>query len=133
MVVTLAIVATTFWGSDDFFPFAPFRMYAFSNSLDGQVNSAYLEAVNSDGARFRLTENAIGMRRAEMEGQMARFRESPADLGFIADAYESANPDRPQLIQVDIVVRRYQLEGGKPTGEETETVEATWHTGDDQS
>lgn len=133
MLVTVAIVATTFWGSDDFFPFAPFRMYAFSNSLDGQVNSAYLEGVNADGARFRLTEDAIGMRRAEMEGQLSRFRESPEDLELIAMAYQSANPDRPELIQVDIVMRRYQLDRGKPTGEETETVEATWHTGDEQS
>ncbi|QSB06808.1 hypothetical protein [Natronoglycomyces albus] len=130
LAVTVLIVVTTFWGSDDFFPFAPFRMYAYSNSADGTVNSARLEAINVEGERVVLTHDLIGMRRGEFEGQLPRFREDPADLELIAVAFASANPQEPSLVRIDLIVRHYQLHGGRPTGERTDIVEATWSVGE---
>jgi hypothetical protein len=130
VVVTLAVTglvfATTVWGADDFFPFAPFKMYSFSHELDGWANSTRVEAVNEEGERFTLTEAATGFRRAEVEGQLPRFRDDPELLRYLAEAYENTNPEKPEIVTVEIIVRSYRLENGERTGEVTETVEASW-------
>lgn len=126
LVLTGLVVATTIWGSDDFFPFTPFRMYAFSADLDSSTGSTRVEAVDAAGERFKLTEGNTGFRRAEVEGQLNRFREDPSLLRFLAQAYENANPEAPEIITVEVIIRRYDMEDGYPTGEVTETVEVTW-------
>jgi hypothetical protein len=126
MVVLALVTATTFWGGDDFFPFAPFKMYSSSMELDGWAGSTRVEAVNEEGERFRLTEAATGFRRAELEGQKSRFVEDPSLLEYIAQAYEHTNPDKPELVTVEIIERRYRLEDGHQTGEVTDVVEASY-------
>jgi hypothetical protein len=126
MVVLALVTATTFWGGDDFFPFAPFKMYSSSMELDGWAGSTRVEAVNEEGERFSLTEAATGFRRAELEGQKSRFVEDPTLLEYIAQAYENTNPDKPEIVTVEIIERRYRLEDGHQTGEVTEVVEATY-------
>lgn len=126
MVVLALVTATTFWGADDFFPFAPFKMYSFSKELDGWAGSTRLEAVNEEGERFTLTTAATGFRRAEMEGQKSRFVEDPSLLAHIAEAYENANPDKPEIVTVEIVESRYRIEDGYVTGEVVDVVEAGW-------
>jgi hypothetical protein len=122
----LALLYGTFWGADDHFPFGPFKMYANANKPDGVVRSARLEAVNVDGERFKLTDNATGLRRAEIEGQMPRFREDGSRLRDVADAYEARHPDRPELLLVEILQRQHHLVDGQPTGEVTERQVAYW-------
>ncbi|WP_460499012.1 hypothetical protein [Glycomyces tarimensis] len=126
LVVTALVVATTFWGADDYFPFAPFKMYSFSHDLDGWAKSTRVEGVNEAGERFLLSEASTGFRRAELEGQMSRFREDPSLLQYVAEAYESTNPDKPEIVTVEIIIRRYELEDGHQTGEVEETVEVSW-------
>ncbi len=126
MVVLALVTATTFWGGDDFFPFAPFKMYSFSKELDGWAGSTRVEAVNELGERFSLTEAATGFRRAEVEGQKSRFVEDPSLLEYLAQAYENTNPDKPEIVTVEIIERRYRLEDGHQTGEVTEVVEASY-------
>ena len=126
MVVLALVTATTFWGADDFFPFAPFKMYSFSKELDGWAGSTRLEAVNEEGERFSLLESTTGFRRAELEGQKGRFIDDPELLEYIAQAYENTNPDKPELVTVEIIERRYRLEDGYQTGEVVEVVEATY-------
>jgi len=126
LVVTALVVATTFWGADDYFPFAPFKMYSFSHDLDGWAGSTRVEAVNEEGERFTLTQAATGFRRAELEGQKSRFVNDPALLSHIAEAYENTNPEKPEIVTVEIIERRYRLEDGHRTGEVIEVVEASW-------
>lgn len=126
MIVLALVTATTLWGADDFFPFAPFKMYSFSKELDGWAGSTRVEAVNEEGERFSLLESTTGFRRAELEGQKSRFIEDPTLLEYIAQAYEDTNPDKPELVTVEIIERRYQLEDGRQTGEVTEVVEASY-------
>ncbi|WP_100444948.1 hypothetical protein [Glycomyces xiaoerkulensis] len=126
LVITGLVVATTLWGADDFFPFAPFKMYSHSRDLDGWAGSTRVMAVNEAGEEFALTEAATGFRRAEVEGQMSRFRDDPEMLRHLAEAYQSTNPDKPEIVAVRIVVRRYRLENGYRTGEYTDTVEVSW-------
>jgi hypothetical protein len=126
LVVLALVTATTLWGADDFFPFAPFKMYSSSMELDGWAGSTRVEAVNEEGERFSLLESTTGFRRAELEGQKSRFIEDPTLLEYIAQAYENTNPDKPGLVTVEIIERRYQLEDGHQTGEVTEVVEASY-------
>jgi hypothetical protein len=126
MVVLALVTATTFWGGDDFFPFAPFKMYSSSMELDGWAGSTRVEVVNEEGVRFSLTEDATGFRRAELEGQKGRFIEDPSLLEYVAQAYENTNPDKPEIVTVEIIERRYRLVDGKRTGEVTEVVEASY-------
>lgn len=122
----LLLLAGTLWGQDDHFPFGPFRMYAHSAERDGFVRSSRLEGVNAEGERFKLTDASTGLRRAEIEGQIGRFREDGRRLASVADAYHARHPDSPELVLVEILQRRYQLKGGDPTGEVTEAQIAVW-------
>lgn len=126
-VVTFSLLlAGTVWGQDDDFPFGPFRMYAHSAKQDGIVRSARVEGVNVEGERFKLTDASTGLRRAEIEGQIPRFRQRPARLEAVAEAYHARHPDAPELVLVEILQRQYHLEDGDPTGEVTEVQVAAW-------
>src|ERR1700712_1340913 len=80
--VRLAAVVLVFallgWGSwkadDDAFPVGPFVMFAFTTPPDGEVRSAAVEAVDVTGQRLPvvLEPEEVGLRRAEMEGQIPR-------------------------------------------------------------
>jgi hypothetical protein len=124
-VFALLIVGTA-WGDDDHFPFGPFRMYSTTHHVDEPVESTRLEAVNAEGHRFLLSGTLTGFKRAELEGQLDRIQRDPAMLESVADAYHHANPRKPELVTVEVIVRHYGLADGKPTGEHTDTVLATW-------
>jgi len=126
VLAALALLYGTFWGSDDHFPFGPFKMYANANKPDGLVKSARLEAVDAAGDRFKLTDEATGLRRAEIEGQMPRFREDGSRLEDVAEAYEARHPGDPDLVLVEILQRQHHLVDGQPTGEVTERQIAYW-------
>lgn len=120
------VLAGTLVGQDDAFPFGPFRMYSTTDDISAPVASTRLEAVDMSGARFRLSDGMTGMRRAEIEGQLGRFRANPALLGALAQAYDDRNPRRPALARVEIIVRHFDLDAGKPTGRYTDTLDTAW-------
>jgi hypothetical protein len=130
VVISLAVgallVIGTFWGSDDNFPFGPFRMYAFTNKPDGVVLSTRVEAIDVTGRRFKLSDQGSGLRRAELEGQLPRFQESPELLAELAGAYEQRHPDAPPVARVEIYRRSYHLEDGRPTGEHVDRLLTSW-------
>jgi hypothetical protein len=132
IAVTLAVGALLLWGTlrgqDDAFPFGPFRMYATADKLDAPVNDTRFELVDASGATVPLTEVNTGIRRAEIEGQLGRFRADPTLLRVIAAAYESRNPSAPKPVTVRIVIRQWQLSGGLKTGTYTDSTFATWNT-----
>jgi len=129
--VTLAAFALimwgTLWGQDDAFPFGPFRMYATADKLNSPIGDTRFELVDASGALVTLTENNTGIRRAEIEGQLGRFRTDPALLKVVADAYVSRNPHAPAPATVRIVIREWQLSGGLKTGVYTDQTWATWN------
>lgn len=129
-VAGLALLAGTLWGTNDHFPFGPFTMYATARRTDGYVRQTRVEAVDADGRRFTVDDAATGLRRAEIEGQIAGFRDEPHRLASVADAYERRHPDAPTLVRVDIVQRRYDLEDGQPSGEVTKDIVLSWTAGD---
>ncbi|MCW2571060.1 MAG: hypothetical protein JWO88_1118 [Frankiales bacterium] len=127
VVVLALLLAGTLVGQDDAFPFGPFRMYATRDAPNGLVLSTRVEAVDATGRVLVVPDSATGLRRAEIEGQVARFRADPALLGEISRAHSRLHPSQPAYDEVRVVERRYRLEDSRPTGEQTDQVVAQWH------
>ncbi|MEV0155284.1 hypothetical protein AB0H57_16290 [Micromonospora sp. NPDC050686] len=125
--VGLAVVlAGTLWGSDDDFPFGPFRMYATSNPPDEPAPDTRVEGVDRTGRVIELGQAATGIRRAEIEGQQSRYRNDPELLTEVANAYAERHPDGPALTEVRIVVRWHGIADGRPTGRYVDQTVARW-------
>ena len=123
---TLAVLLIgTFWGEDDNFPFGPFRMYAYTTKTTGVVTAGRVEGVTEDGERVGFGAATLGLRRAEIEGQMPRFAEDPDALADLADAYAERNPGEPKLVGIRVYKQVYRLVDGEIDGRETETI-AEW-------
>ncbi|MFY1619188.1 hypothetical protein [Micromonospora sp. WMMD736] len=120
------LLGGTFWGSDDDFPFGPFRMYATSNPPNAPAPDTRVEGVNSAGAVVDLDQNATGIRRAEIEGQQDRYATDPALLAEVADAYAERHPDAAALVEVRIVIRWHGIRAGRPTGRHTDETIVRW-------
>jgi hypothetical protein len=127
LAVGLALLLLgTLRGSDDAFPFGPFRMYATADDPDGRVLSTYVQAVDAAGVVLpRLGEGEVGLRRAEYEGQLGRVVADPAMLQDLARAFARRHPDRSPLVELSVVQTAHQLVDGAPVGEST-AVLATW-------
>lgn len=128
-VALLVLVLTTagaLWGNDDAFPVGPFRMYSTRAGNDVPVHSTRIEGVDAAGSRLEMTDEATGLRRAEIEGQTGRFIDDPTLLGLVADSYARRNPDLAPLVRVEVIDRGYVLRGGQRTGDYDDTVLAVW-------
>ncbi|WP_428962072.1 hypothetical protein [Micromonospora fluostatini] len=123
------LLAGTVWGSDDHFPFGPFRMYATSNPPDRPAPDTRVEGVDRTGSLIDLGQDATGIRRAEIEGQQSRYVAEPARLREVADAYAERHPDAPELAEVRIVIRWHGIADGRPTGRYTDETVVRWQAG----
>jgi hypothetical protein len=99
-VVGGMLLAGTAVGSDDWFPVGPFRMYTNRAGASGIVRIVAIEAVDASGATVEVRGADVGLRHAEYEGQLHRFRDDPSLLAAVAAAYSSVHPDRPRLVEV---------------------------------
>jgi hypothetical protein len=130
VIITLVagglLLAGTLWGEDDHFPFGPFKMYASAADPDAPTIDTRLEATDVNGETVLLTERNTGIRRAEIEGQMGRFRRDPELLQVAHDAYRQRNPHAPALVEIRVVVRWHEVRNFRPTGTWTEEVVAAW-------
>jgi hypothetical protein len=125
IIVLVTLLTGTAVGQDDDFPFGPFRMFATTDNPNQPIVEVVVYGTDDRGRRFELTENNSGVRRSEVEGQLARFIADPRLLVTMADAYERLHP-RDRLLSVDVVERAHELRGGQPTGGVTDTVVSTW-------
>lgn len=116
----------TFWGVDDDFPFGPFRMYSTAPGSDEPAPDTRVEGVDTTGAVVSLTERSTGIRRAEIEGQLAAYEADPSRLRRVAEAYAARNPSAPELVEVRIVIRYEGVRDSRPTGTHTDETVATW-------
>ena len=127
-VLVVLTLAGSAWGLDDDFPFGPMRMYARTRSLDSPVYDTWPWAVDESGREFRLSELLLGVRRAEIEGQLGRFQDDPERLALLAATYEARHPDAPPIAEIEIRTRKIEMDDGRPTGEEESTVRARWES-----
>jgi hypothetical protein len=126
VIGALLLVAGTLWGSDDDFPFGPFRMYAGVNGPDDPAPDTRVEAVDATGRTVMLTERNTGIRRAEIEGLEALYVSDPGRLASLADAYQRLNPGAPRVDRITLVVRWHEIKGGRITGRTWDETRAVW-------
>lgn len=124
----ILLVAGTVAGQDDDFPFGPFRMFSTTDRLDAPVADTRLEAVDATGNRVRLSDRDTGLRRAEIEGQLDRISARPALLAAVASGYAARHPGAPPLVEVDVIVRWYELRAGRPTGSFRDETVVSWRS-----
>jgi hypothetical protein len=115
-VVLAMITAGSIWGNDDTFPFGPFRMYSTRADPDAPVISTRVVGLTAAGEEVKLSGGAVGLRRAEFEGQLDRITERPELLGLLADSFAEAHPSAPELTAVQVVQRHIELVDGARTG-----------------
>ena len=120
------LLAGTLWGSDDHFPFGPFRMYSTLNPPNDLVPVTRVEGVDSTGAVVALTEGKTGIRRSELEAQQKRYATDPTLLREVADGYANRNPAAPELVEVRIVIRSYVILDSRPTSSYSEETVVRW-------
>lgn len=99
-LVGAVLLAGTAVGTDDWFPLGPFRMYTNKAGSSGVVRVIVIRAVDENGRDRRVYGGNVGLRHAEYEGQIRRFRDDPTLLAAVAEAYSSVQPDRPRLVSV---------------------------------
>ncbi|MEV0649669.1 hypothetical protein AB0I28_30875 [Phytomonospora sp. NPDC050363] len=126
LVGMAALASGTLYGQDDWFPLAPFRMFSTTDDPNKPVDIARVDAIDVTGARFELTERNSGVRRAEVEGQMAALKADPALVAAIAAAYEQHSPDAPELVRIEIIVEHHELKDGSATGVVVDEVVTAW-------
>lgn len=120
-VVLALVLAGSLWGADDDFPVGPFRMFAHSGKANGVVSVPQLVGV-VDGRTFRIPPESVNIRRAEIEGQINRFRE-PTLLESLGRTYLRSGRE---LDELRLVLRRRRIVDGRRVGEPTSRVVARW-------
>ncbi|HEX5595019.1 MAG TPA: hypothetical protein VFX61_03215 [Micromonosporaceae bacterium] len=120
------LLAGTFWGQDDHFPFGPFRMYSTSNPPNEPAPDTRVEGVDATGMVIILNQDNTGIRRAEIEGQQDRYVTDPERLRKVATAFTDRNPAAPTLVEVRIVIRWHEIKSGRPTGKFVDETVVRW-------
>jgi hypothetical protein len=126
LVGAALLLTGTLVGTDDDFPFGPFRMFSTTDRLDSPVADTRVEGVDASGAPVTLTVHNTGIRRAEIEGQLDRFVATPDLLRTVASAYAARNPTAPPIVEISIVVRWHELRDGLPTGAYHDETRVVW-------
>jgi len=85
-----------------------------------------VEAVDARGQLLVVPDSAIGLRRAEIEGQAARFVADPSLLAAVSRAHDRLHPGEPSYDLVRVVASEVQLRDSRPVGEPVERVLVTW-------
>jgi hypothetical protein len=125
VLVAGLLLAGSIVGSDDDFPFGPFRMYAGVNDPNGDVVSSYMQAVLPGGKVIRVDERGTGLRRAELEAEVGDFIHDPASLASIAKAHAELRPGEPPYIAVQVVQLDQHLHHAA-LAEQTTKIVAQW-------
>lgn len=130
IALTVTVVALLFYsstvGSDDLFPFAPFKMYSYASKSNGVVGYPGVEATTADGRHLEVRAGDLGLRRAEIEGQLARFRSDPSTMAILAEAWRRKHPDGPEIVELRLYRRSRKVVDSRPVGGVREQLIATW-------
>jgi hypothetical protein len=104
LVVTGLIVAAlgygTLVGTDDDWPFGPMRQYANATPVSSDVLVTHVSGVDRAGHVIRLDTQTLGLRVAELDGQLDRLRRHPELLLSLATAYRQAHPQQLPLVRL---------------------------------
>ena len=126
IAAVLLLLAGTAWGQDDHFPFGPFKMYARATKTTGRITWPRLEGTDATGRVRNVLAGDVGLRRAELEGQLPRLRQDPELLGALAQAWHSRHPGRPELVKLRLLARSQPIVDSAPVGEPIERLLVAW-------
>jgi hypothetical protein len=113
------------WGTDDAWPFAPFRMFASPTRRTTTILHPVFIGVTADGVRHHLYSDDFGVRRAEVEPNLGRHhRLPPALLADLATSYNARHPDR-RLVALELHSIGQKLVDGRP-GAKVDVHVQTW-------
>lgn len=90
----------TLVGSDDWFPFAPMRQYAYAVDPDGRVSRHHVEAIGADGQPVEIGWADIDMRPAELEGLLGPLDTRDERLVEVLETFRANSPDAPPTIGI---------------------------------
>lgn len=126
-VGTVLVVAGTVAGRDEQWPFGPMSQYAFSVPPNGSIASPFVEADTVDGATVRvpLSSAGVGVRRAEIEGQLPRIQRDPSMLQALAVSAARLHPDWPRYARLRLAQSVTALRDGRLAGTTTQVL-ASW-------
>jgi hypothetical protein len=115
LVVGVLVITGTVLGSDDWFPFAPMRQYAYAVDPNGGVSTHFVEGIGVDGEPVRITYGDIDMRPAELEGILRPVETRTERLSEVLATFRSRSPDGPPTVGIRYVRRRVQLVDRRPS------------------
>lgn len=115
----------TLWGSDDHFPFGPFRMYAGGGPINGTVAVTSVQARTADGRLVEVPETVSGLRPAEVEGRLDQFVKRPDLLQDIAAVHARRRPNESPYVGVSVVQRRHEIQDRRVMRVDS-TIVVTW-------
>ena len=129
LILAAAVIVPSFVGqivgTDDAWPFAPFRMFAAPTRRTTAIVYPQFSGVRADGTPVRLYSDDFGVRRAEVEPNLGPgYRIPQRLLADLATSYNSRHP-RGVLVRLDLHRVGQRLLDGKP-GEKVDEVVQTW-------
>ena len=113
-------------GTNDWFPFGPFTMYAGHYPPNGVITSNSLMARTADGREMVVTEADTGLTRAEMEGELFSFEQDPGRLASLAQAFHLRHPGASPYVEMWIAQQRWRLHNRAVSAQST-VILAKWH------
>jgi hypothetical protein len=112
-------------GTDDAWPFAPFRMFAAPTRRTTAIVVPQFRAVRADGREVHLYADDFGVRRAEVEPNLLPGYHLPARLlADLATTYNGEHPDR-RLVRLELHRVGQRLVDGRP-GAKVDQVVQVW-------
>jgi hypothetical protein len=122
----ILLLGGTVAGTNDWFPFGPFTMYAGHYAPNGVITSNSLMARTADGREVVVTESDKGLTRAELEGELFSFRKDPGRLASLARAFHLRHPGASPYVEMWIAQQRWQLHNRAVAAQST-VILARWH------
>ncbi len=105
----------TLVGSDDWFPFAPMRQYAYAVDPDGRISRHHVEAIGIDGQPVEIGWTDIDMRPAELEGLLGPLETRDERLIEVLETFRTNRPDAPTTTGIRYLRTMTQLVGRRVT------------------
>jgi hypothetical protein len=120
------LLGGTVAGTNDWFPFGPFTMYAGHYAPNGVITSNSLMAQTAAGRDVLVTEADTGLTRAELEGELFSFQKDPGRLGSLARAFHLRHPGASPYVEMWIAQQRWQLHN-RTVVRQSAVILAQWH------
>ena len=129
LVTASLFLAGTAVGTDNWWPFGPWRMYSTSTPPSGSVYSLAIQVREGNDPIWRnanLNPTSIGLTRAEVEGRVPQMTADPDILGTLARSHSRLRPRQAPWVAVRVVRNEALLSGGAPTGQVRSTTVVSW-------